>query len=121
MKCKTCKKKLTEGESDYCSVCVNRRNEEKKRRAETDWYRPCKDCEVEMKNPAPNRKYCPTCAKKRQRAAIKEKDAVRKKERDILRAANPKRRQRAGDSTDVHKGDIDPKWLQPRGSKRRVG
>ena len=121
MKCKTCKKKLTEGEDKYCSVCVNRMNNEKKRRAETDYFRPCQDCGEDMKNPAPNRKSCIKCGKKKQRIAIDARDARLKKERDARRANNPNRRQRAGDKTDVHTGTIDPKWLQPMGSKRKVG
>ncbi len=117
IKCKTCKKKLVNGESNYCSICIARRDAEKKRAAETDWYRPCKMCKEPMKNPAPNRKWCPECALERALTASKKRDIERKKERDVLR----KERGQKKVKTTIGKGAINPYFLKPIGSKRRVG
>ncbi len=116
MKCKTCKKKLTEGESHYCSICVDRRNAEKKRAAETGWHRPCKNCGEEMKNPAPNRKWCKECS------AIKKRESwVTQAEMNKKRRIKVKEKVMAiDDSTNVVKDQINPKWLEPQGSKRKV-
>ncbi len=119
LKCKRCKQ-ATAGK-DYCENCIMRIAEEKQKRKDTDHYRPCEDCKVEMKNPAPNRRRCKTCGIKAARIKQAAHDVKRKAKRDAVRANNPNKRQRAGDKTDVHKSTINPYFLAPQGSKRRTG
>ncbi len=119
LKCKRCKQP-TAGK-DYCDGCTIKIAEEKQKRKDTDHYRPCEECGTEMKNPAPNRKWCgDPCRKESARIRQAAYDARRKAKRDAARVNNPNKRQRAGDKTDVHKGGINPYFLAPQGSKRRA-
>ncbi len=121
MLCTTCKRKLVEGEVKYCSTCTERMVKEKERRANTDSYRPCLECGEDMKNPAPNRKWCKACGLKLMRSKQAAHDVKRKARRDEIRKDNPKKRQRAADPTDVHKSTINPYFLAPLGSRRKTG
>ncbi len=118
MICTTCRRELVKGEVGYCSTCTERMLEDKEKRANTDNYRPCKSCRKPMKNPAPNRKWCEECsAEKKREAWVKQADAkkerrkkVKKKKEEVLKTSDP---------TVIVKGEINPMFLKPQGSKRR--
>ncbi len=110
LECTTCKRKLVEGEDKYCTTCTDRMLREKEKRANTDHFRPCKDCKKDMKNPAPNRKRCEECAEKEADKKHKAHDLKRKERRVEVKKIN---------KTEVHKGSINPMFLKPQGSKRR--
>ncbi len=114
-KCSTCKKKLASDENKYCTICVIRIESDKIRRRNTDYFRPCKECGVDMKNPASNRKWCVECGDKIRTAQQAEqtliRNAKRKAIRDAERAKGIKPQQRAICSTDRYKNTINPKYL----------
>ena len=115
LNCTRCKKKLTEHEGRYCNVCVRTMDADKKRRAETDTIRPCKECGVDLINPAPNRKWCVTCSKKRTKEAEKEQSKRRSAERKIMtelrRTKMPSNCRVKDENYDRYKGTVNPMFL----------
>ena len=122
IQCTTCKKQLSKGEDKYCSVCADRLKREKKHRAETDNFRPCKDCGVAMKNPAGNRKWCNECSEKKKNESRDEQVRKRKEVSKRMAAKRAKRKKEVKvavkpntkldvDQDDRYEGTVNPKWL----------
>ena len=88
LSCKRCQKKLDEHEGRYCDNCVKTMEKAKQDRLETDTVRACKDCGIDMINPAPNRKWCEVCAVKQKSTYIKTNNARRKSVRQVQKENN---------------------------------
>ena len=116
--CTRCKKKLTEDEGIYCDKCVAYMEAEKKKRKETDTFRPCKnrECTNIMKNPAPNRKWCDECREVKNKEAYVRQELRRSAKRKAITAAKKALkpvviRKDGTDPFDRHKGTINKKFL----------